>query len=168
MANAWIPAPECRTIGTELILAHHPHLIDERVDWAFNEEAEKVKGRVALATARKVTGLAAYYGAEELPKDEFVQPPDYFLISVWKKGWDKLSHLQRKALIDHELCHCRIVHTDNGEQLKIVGHDVEEFHQVVERYGSWMPAVEAFVKAAQSGQQNLFGCGTEIHLEVAP
>lgn len=45
---------------------------------------------------------------------------------------------QRRALVDHELCHCRL----EGDDPEIVPHDIEEFNVIIQRHGVWLPSME--------------------------
>lgn len=60
---------------------------------------------------------------------------------------------QKAALIDHELCHCD--YDDVEEVAGIRGHDVEEFREIIERYGLWrqdlVEIAPAFQRAVQMG-----------------
>lgn len=165
-------------IGHELISKVHWHLADVPVLFMFQDEPDKVKGKVALATARKL-------GAKEVPylqmaidagADGFDQMPGFaegaicrdmsgysqvgnemetvFVITVWEKAWERLSRRQRVALIDHELCHCAIIEDEETGRLKatMVGHDIEEFNGVVQRHGQWLEDVTNFIDACKSGQ----------------
>jgi len=64
-----------------------------------------------------------------------------------------ISAAQRKALIDHQLCH--IFKGENS--LKLVGHDVEEFNSVIVRHGLWNPSLSVIGNAVRKAVQgNLF------------
>lgn len=89
---------------------------------------------------------------------DFSNPADFFLISIWYEGWVNMTPEQRRALIDHELCHC-IVEEDEetgNTKLGMRGHDIEEFNEIVSRHGFWRPEVQTFVEEAQAGQNSLF------------
>ena len=58
---------------------------------------------------------------------------DYdFIIWIAEKEFERYTEA-RTALIDHELCHC----IGFEDKWKIRGHDVEEFNEIIERYGLW-------------------------------
>ena len=48
--------------------------------------------------------------------------------------WNRLGGKGRRALIDHELTH--FTETEDGD-LTTVGHDLEEFAEVIARNGLW-------------------------------
>lgn len=117
-------SPSVIHIAEELIEKHHTELKPARIGFIFRKKAQRSNGRLALAQAQKVAAKLQVY----LEFD--------FLIWVSKEDWEgKLTDNQRLALIDHELTHCtrRI---DTGEWV-IRPHDVQEFWEIIERYGLW-------------------------------
>lgn len=82
--------------------------------------------------------------------------PDFIMIldAGW---WEQAPPAAREVLVFHELCHCAIKLDRDGEQKftdegnpvwDLRGHDLEEFNEVVRRYGAWAPDVVAFLRAA--------------------
>lgn len=77
-----------------------------------------------------------------------------FLVEVNWSAWRLLSGPQRVALIDHELCHFSISQSEKGDTLKtILGHDVEEFHDIVSRWGLWHAPLKMFANHARNAPQ---------------
>jgi hypothetical protein len=83
--------------------------------------------------------------------------PD-FLIVLDHEYWQDADDLAREILVFHELMHCDQAKDQHGVPKynkdtglpvwKIRGHDVEEFVDVVRRYGAYSQDVKAFVEAA--------------------
>lgn len=121
---------EVRKTATSLIKNFHEHLLNVRIEYLFVDEPIKVRGRKVAGRARKISGLNAY-----LATDDDDEPKEFFVMEVVKAIWDRLSPKGKKALTDHELCHFW-VDMDTGK-LSIKAHDVEEFHEIVDRYGAW-------------------------------
>lgn len=80
-----------------------------------------------------------------------------FVILLNKEAWQGLATEQRRALIDHELCHAQIVidsdgnpKLDDSDRLvcRIRKHDCEEFKVVVKRHGLWTSDLADIAKAA--------------------
>lgn len=144
MAAMWTSAPEVEELAAKLIetVDRHAFLADVRVDFVFIDQAPKSKGRLVLGRARKIGGLSAYL-ADGVPRsgpnvDGFAARHPFFVVEISFDTWQELSDAQKVALVDHELCHCRVEFDDGGEcVLSTVGHDVEEFACVVERHGLW-------------------------------
>ncbi len=81
---------------------------------------------------------------------------DYVLL-LNKEAWPTLSDDQKKALIDHELCHGQIVMDADGEPkqddrgrlcLRVRKHDIEEFQDVIDRNGFCTSILSKVAKAA--------------------
>jgi hypothetical protein len=154
MPDTYSPADEPRKIGHELIKKHHDHLSGRRVDFLFIERKDKdgnsqaiIKGgKNHYGDARLKRGLDAY-----LAGDDQTDPQPFFVITITKHFWDGASDLFKRALIDHELCHCE--YDSEHDKYSLVPHDVEDFVAIVKRWGLWEHTVETFVKVAK--QQSL-------------
>lgn len=110
-------------LAQEIIDKHHPWLKTAHIGFIMRDKAQKSSGRVVLGTAQKVSAKLHVH----LNFD--------FIIELAKDEWEGLTSLQRRALIDHELCHCGW----DGFNARMRGHDIEEFHCIFERYGFWRP-----------------------------
>jgi hypothetical protein len=134
-------AQEAQALGEELIPKYHPHLQNCRVEYVFNEGAMKTKGKELLARAKKKSGLDAFLFAP--PTED--EPKPFFVIEINKPAWDALNKKQKRALVDHELCHCL---WDVEKGLYMRTHDVEEFSEIIKRHGLWQPDVQLFAEIA--------------------
>lgn len=103
-------------------------------------------GRVTLGKCRKTTEL-----------DRELAPYD-FVVLLNREFWQnlKVSDDQRKALMDHELCHATVAFDENGEMkrddrgrvvFRSRKHDLEEFEEIAARYGCWKRDIESFARA---------------------
>lgn len=120
-------------LAQELIDLYHPSLQDAGVGMLFRYKTTMVNGRVTLGKAKK------------LPKDVAVWLRLDFIIWL-DADWylNHLSQFQRRALIDHELCHCYKM----DDAANIRPHDIEEFAVIIQRYGFWQPNPTANVERA--------------------
>jgi hypothetical protein len=109
-----------------LIEEFHPMLEQARICFVFRKEGQKVKYQSVLGGVSKVPA-----------KEQVVLEYDY-MVWISKEDWEKITHAERRALIDHQLSH--MWRGDSG--WTIVGHDVEEFQQVIERHGMWNSALK--------------------------
>lgn len=134
-------APEVEEIGKELIrdVEDHKGLDSVRVDYVYRDQASKSKGKTVLAKARKISGLNAFVANAEMVQR------DFFVVEVAEDTWDQLDAAQQRALVDHELVHCKVEFDEEGTpQLSIRGHDIEEFGCVIERHGLWLSSTAEF------------------------
>lgn len=134
-------APEIvLTMAQEIIEAHHKErrlLHEARICFVMRDEAPVSRGKQKWGAASKFP-------------DKLRPHLDYdFLIWLAKDVWVGLTEEQRMALIDHELCHC------DYSQLSpsILPHDVEEFSEIVERYGYWKYDLMQFKAAGERSRQ---------------
>jgi hypothetical protein len=136
-----------------LVRQFHDDLRDANiaVAWCTSWKAD-VDGHVKLGQCKRATDLD-----RELTIFDFV-------ILLQKAFWQDTSvtTIQRDALLDHELCHAAVAHDKSGEPLRderdrlvyrLRRHDLEEFSQIAERYGTWKRDLETFARALKRAPQ---------------
>jgi Putative phage metallopeptidase len=139
---------DVRTLARTLIHSHHNHLSGMEIRYVFRDTHQESRGKEVWAKTRLVGGLNAWLAGDG---DEG-EPERFFLIEIARDVWDLLGDDGKSALIDHELCHCRIEHTEDGEaRLSIRPHDVEDFVSIVERHGLWNSDVRKLVETGMQG-----------------
>lgn len=162
-------APEVERIAGEIIASEieHEHLRQARILYLFRRGAWTSKGKTVYGKAKKVTGELAFVAQQLLARQigeqiEKGEPPAFtgssrplqydFVLEINRETWPNLTDLQRKAIIDHELCHCLI---DTKGKTSITGHDVEDFGSVIRRYGLYMQDLKAFGKAVRQAPDQM-------------
>ena len=128
-------APAVAKVAQDVIDAHHHHLVCANIVYLFRSPPALSKGRVLLGKALKATALHKAIAGD-------VEPD--FIIEISLAPWMDASPRSRRALVDHELCHC-VGAANSGFDLR--GHDVEEFAEIVRRHGAWKDDLVEF-KAA--------------------
>lgn len=131
----------------EIIAAHHDHLVDARIAlaWATAWKAD-ADGIITLGKCKKASDLD-----RELMAFDFV-------ILLNRGFWYDLrvKDHQRRALLDHELCHASVKYDEAGDVAvdergrtvyRIRKHDIEEFSAIVERHGTYKADLERFAQA---------------------
>ena len=108
-------------IAQDLIQKYHPALKEARIGFVFQDKAGTSGGKLVYAKTSKVP--PAYQVHLELD----------FLIKISFDLWCDLISDQHTALIDHELCHCVY---EQG-LTSWCAHDIEEFTDILDRYGLW-------------------------------
>lgn len=141
-------AEEVAALAWELVQDHHPHLEENvRIEFVWRDEAAVSKGRTKLATARKISGLNAFLGRPDPDADVY---DDFFVMEVAEDMWLLMNAAQRRALVDHELCHMVL---DEKGKIALKAHDVEEFIDVIQRHGLWKRDVAELVETAKGVQR---------------
>lgn len=134
-------APQPGAIAAVLVDALHDHLQGASIGYLFREKM-KTRDRVVLGKASKA-------GA----KLEFFADHDFVIEFNWQE-WRRLSPMQRIALVDHELRHCGREENDKGERSWVMqSHDIEEFKDIVERWGLWKADLVVFAGAVVHAHQ---------------
>lgn len=97
---------------------------------------------------------------DQLLEDAVGYTPD-FLITLNSDYWQTASDREREILVFHELLHCgqakdqfgadKYRKSDGAPVLGMVAHDLEEFCDVVARYGAWKGDIQEFLDAAADG-----------------
>lgn len=151
------PAPEAEAICKELVEDHHQHLVSRKLKCIFRSVARIKGGNTILATIQLLKGKNAFLAN---------MPDPTMLIDIAMDEWAYLDDSQRIALMDHELCHA-IVDPESGE-VKLRGHDVEEFIEIINRRGFWEPGLERLGRAAKNriDQYKLFTDEEPTRLDI--
>lgn len=142
-------APEVEEIARILIAKYHPHLADADLLYLFTDQRRKRCDRVRLGSASKMTSLQRFLASNS----QSVESGHDFYLMFDSNEWGQLTDHQMRALTEHELLHCcvyvksgfswrRLGIDENKEdhiewRYGLRGHTIEEFHEVIDRYGFW-------------------------------
>ena len=132
----------------------HPHIKMDRVLVVFSIKTIMNKGRKCLATmsvASAPVNIALADGAGIASEDDGLERQVDFILTIHEKSWREMETPFRRALIDHELHHAE--YNDEGNP-KTVGHDFEDFVDVVARHGLWTPALAAVKQSMTEEESN--------------
>src|SRR5438105_593835 len=131
----------------ELVTAHHPDLLGAQIALAWcTSWKPDVDGIVTLGKCKK---------ASDLDRELAVYD---FIILLRESFWTDplVTDAQRRALLDHELCHAAVKLDDHGEPVedergrtvyRVRKHSIEEFTEIVERHGTYKRDLETFATA---------------------
>jgi hypothetical protein len=133
----------------QLIDAHHQDVQGARfalawhLAWKPDDDGHLILGQCRKSSdlEREIQDAASYDFVILLNETFFADP--------------LVTDLQRKAVLDHELCHAAVkqdqglpVIDERGRvQYRIRKHDLEEFSEIAARYGCWKRDIEAFAKS---------------------
>jgi hypothetical protein len=144
----------------ELVGAYHTELRNARIALAWNLAWQPdVDGRMKLGMCRKASDLDREIGGCE---------PFDFVIILRREFWQDthVTDRQRRALLDHELCHATIKLDEHGEPAvdergrlvyRTRKHDLEEFVEIGERYGCWKKDITEFARAVERAKHKVKG-----------
>jgi len=138
--------PEPYRLLEEIRAVEHNHLADAKIGmaWRMGWRAD-ADGHLRLGQCRKRGDLD-----RELDGFDFI-------IMLNREAWPTLNDKQKRALIDHELCHAQLSMDADGNPkrndrdrlvCRLRKHDTEEFRAVVNRHGLWTADLEAIARAA--------------------
>lgn len=137
MTDGWSRVGEDEiALCEELIAAYHADRLDNaQILLLFRPECPTSNGRTVLAQA-------------SLFPEKFkpILPPGvsyHFMIWLGMDRWYGFEPQEKRAIMDHELCHCWM---DYGTP-KIRAHDIEEFACIIERHGAWYPGLKRVQEA---------------------
>lgn len=90
------------------------------------------------STARKVAGGRPVLGqCERVPEKYLWAVPCDFTVTVFEPNVEGFTDEQLRILVFHELLHVGIdVDEDGAERYRVVPHDLEDFKEVVRRFGA--------------------------------
>jgi len=126
MAVEYEMAPEVETMAKALIEPFHGHLKDANISYVFVDKAQRRSdGRTILGRAK---------GRNKL--DKLLSPKrEDFIMIISKDRWELMSDVEKRALVDHELCHMGISISGNGTtKFTLRGHPIEEFPENLGRF----------------------------------
>jgi len=144
---------EMYSMLSRLIEEHHEDLTQARIALAWNLAWQTdVDGRLTLGKCKRASDLDREFSAYD------------FVILLNADFWQNsdVTDAQRRALLDHELCHGAVKLDKHGEPLedergrtvyRIRKHDIEEFSAVVARHGCYKRDLERFAAALRISKQ---------------
>jgi hypothetical protein len=135
------PSLEIEHIAKKLIAEHHPLLQHAVIAYLLRTLDPDKKIKYPVKRAGKKSTMAKAICVPEMYHS--LCGYDFILLAD-ELFWRFLSESQKKALVDHELCH--FTRDEDGYYTK--DHDVAEFCAVLERHGLWMDDLAAFIAAA--------------------
>lgn len=140
----------------------HGHLRHAHIGWLWTNAEHRDRNRVAAGTCQLIPPAQAKWSSQKAIYQLvgwFGQAPD-FLITISAPHAAEMDDMSFCALIEHELCHAAQDVDDTGMPrftregepiYRVIGHDVEQFVDVVSRYGADATDTREMVSAANAG-----------------
>ena len=138
----WNEAAEL--LATEIIALHHPRLERVKIAYLFKIKPEALHPPKFPRPLRNGRKLKLAKCARVSAKWQALMEEGYeFVIEFDAALWEGLDLDQRRALVDHELCHAGV----DADGYYLRQHDVEEFRDVIQRHGFWKDDIKDFADA---------------------
>jgi len=128
-----------------MVEKYHERLKVLKIDYEFRDEAQVSNGKVTAGRVCRVDD-----------RNRILHDYDC-IVEIGKDVWDTASEEFRIAIVDHELSHIQIFMDDDGkvkrddktDRIKIYmrHHDIEEFSEILERYGAYHADLRGFLAA---------------------
>jgi len=130
-SDTWEAGKDVWEVVQDLISKYHPNLalVDKEIAIIFKEKASKAGGQVVLGKSSKAPGVMKVLGKAEYK----------FIIEIAGDQWQTLADNQRRALLDHLLCACKVEEDEKDGSIKcsIAAPEVSFFWKELERNGDW-------------------------------
>jgi hypothetical protein len=151
----------------DLVEQFHEELTNARIALAWNLTWKAdVDGHLQLGKLKRASDLDRELAAYD------------FVVMLNAEFWQDaaVSDAQRRALLDHELCHGAVKVDGDGEPVRDTKdrvvyrtrkHDVEEFSEIVERHGLYKRDLERFASALRRSKQGTLPLGPDAVDKVA-
>jgi hypothetical protein len=161
------PEPQAYRLLDEIREAYHDDTSEARIALAWRKGLKPdVDGKLILGKCVKASDLQ-----RELVEWDFV-------ILLNEEVWNDAEFTvdQKKALLDHEMCHAARAYDDEGEPKidakkrpvwRTRKHDLEEFTGIVERHGIWKHDLERFAEAIMRKRRPLLPGLGDAPLDIA-
>lgn len=149
--ESFFEAPDVAEVASSLInsIPEHSALRGVKIAYLFTDKKQKD------GATDKIDWAYAKLVPKELRASDDSMP--WFIIVVNQYVWQELDETERKALIDHELCHCQIkINKDGYRMPSMKNHDYSDFGGVIARYGAWSPSLKEWSKHIKAEQLDLF------------
>jgi hypothetical protein len=139
-------SPEVIHIAEKLIRDYHPYLKPLNLCFVFRKEPQRNKGHQVLGQVSKVPD-------KYKPFMEFD-----FMIWLARDAFEMMDSRSREAIIDHELCHIQL----RSGSYTLVGHDFEEFYEIIQRHGFWDQRLQRIDRELMEHQMVLGEAGMQL------
>ncbi len=133
------PAPELKPLFDRIIHEEFPDLEGEYIEILWMVPAPMTSGKIVLGRTSIVSGKAAkiYFSKfDGMDEDTLAELNQVFVIEISETPWLDMNENQKRRLVRHELMHCGLTESKDGNvKYTIIHHDVEDFRALIETDG---------------------------------
>ena len=149
---------EAAQIAVNLIDEFHPRLTHIKVAHLL-KIMPVPKQKKAMKVQRQGKKITLAKTSKVSPKMAALVSEDYkFVIEYGSLYWNQMDDKTKRALVDHELCHCGC----DVDGYYLVNHSVEDFSEIIDRWGFWKKDVQEFADTVESVYHNA-SAHQEVH-----
>lgn len=110
-------------------------LIETEEKLAYLRASRVRIGYLASEHEKLSSGRTVHGQCERVPtKNQWAIPYD-FLVVFFMPNCERFTDEQLRILMFHELLHIGVERDGNDEQYRIIPHDIEDFKEIINRYG---------------------------------
>lgn len=143
----YVPNDEAAVIADELIELYHTRLTGLKIAHLLNLKAPPKPSKKPKKQPRQGKKIVMAKASKVSSKTQAVAEKDvHFVIEYDSLIWDQLPDDKKRALVDHELCHCG----NDADGTYMVNHSVEEFREIIDRHSFWKNDVELFAQTVEN------------------
>lgn len=110
-------------------------LIDTEPSLAHIKESQATIVYLSSEHEKKSGGKIVFGECEKVPQKWKWAVPCDFTITIYEPNVERFTDEQMRILIFHELLHVVITKDGNEESYSVKPHDVEDFREIIERFG---------------------------------
>lgn len=123
-----------RTISVEYARVGQD-LIDTEPALVHIKESQATIVYLSSEHEKKSGGKIVYGECEKVPRKWKWAVPCDFTITIFEPNVERFTDEQLRILIFHELLHVGITKDGNEESYSVKTHDVEDFREIIDRFG---------------------------------
>jgi len=136
----WRRLPEVEALVEEIVLKFHKGLERAKIAVLGKPTAGKRMGKRVITTVHRPTAAMNALHSEE-------QGEIHYWIGVGMDAWGELDQKAKRRELDRALSH--FIGLNEKGVWQIIGPDVQEFTDILRRYGPYNAELEMFVEAAR-------------------
>lgn len=110
-------------------------LIDSEPSLAYIKQSQATIVYLSSEAEKKQDGKFIYGQCEKVPEKYKWAVPCDFTVTLFEPNIERLTDEQIRILIFHELLHVGIETDGNEEKYSVVPHDIEDFREIIDRFG---------------------------------
>jgi hypothetical protein len=123
-AKVYIDSKDLEDLGRKVIAKEGLHTGGATIGYQF---VDPIISKTVAGNCILTNGVLRHYSGFD------------YIVQMSKKTWDAIDEQTRYILMLHELKHIYAEETEDGYKYKLADHDVQDFHDLIQKYGvNWL------------------------------